>query len=204
LSNEPQNEHENRGTTVAMAASRQKLQEVQIGTRDLNAFLTVQDEEKITQTIERAEALSGLIGDRTVWNVNSTAVGGGVAEMLQSMLAFTRGLGIDARWLVIHGSVAFFKLTKRLHHALHGEPGDGNNFGQALFKQAWLRSMPGQVSQSPRCPCVPIRDNVGFALVLCLSPRSVGFALVLCLSPRFDGSCACPLVTMRFSCLSLG
>ena len=57
---------------------------------------------------------------RVIWNVNSTAHGGGVAEMLWSLLGYLRGLGIDARWVVIQGSPAFFVLTKRLHNLLHG------------------------------------------------------------------------------------
>lgn len=56
-----------------------------------------------------------------VWaNVNSTFVGGGVAEMLQSVLPFARGLGIDARWFVIEGSEEFFTVTKKFHNLLQG------------------------------------------------------------------------------------
>jgi len=56
-----------------------------------------------------------------VWaNVNSTFVGGGVAEMLQSVLPFARGLGIDARWFVIEGSDEFFTVTKKFHNLLQG------------------------------------------------------------------------------------
>lgn len=107
-----------------MNPGAKELEEVYVGTRDLRQFLTVHDEARITEALDRAQRLKDLIGDHTVWNVNSTAVGGGVAEMLQSMLAFSRGLGIDARWLVINGSPEFFQLTKRLHHWLHGESGD--------------------------------------------------------------------------------
>jgi trehalose synthase len=71
---------------------------------------------------ERArEAFAG----RAIWNVNSTARGGGVAEMLVSLLAYARGAGIDARWSVIAGDEGFFHVTKRLHNHLHGSPGDG-------------------------------------------------------------------------------
>lgn len=112
-----------------MTESLRKLDDVHVGTRDLREFLTVHDEERVNQTMRRAAALNKRIGERTVWNINSTAVGGGVAEMLQSMLAFTRGLNIDARWLVINGPPEFFKFTKRLHHALHGEAGDGSPVG---------------------------------------------------------------------------
>ncbi len=72
-----------------------------------------------------------LFAGRTIWNVNSTAVGGGVAEMLQSLLAYARGAGVDTRWLVIEGDPEFFVLTKRLHHRLHGSPGDGGPLGPA-------------------------------------------------------------------------
>ena len=66
---------------------------------------------------------------RTVWNVNSTARGGGVAEMLVSLLAYARGATVDARWLVMSGDARFFAITKRIHNNLHGFPGDGGPLG---------------------------------------------------------------------------
>lgn len=79
-------------------------------------------EAQLEQTIASGRA---LLADRVVWNVNSTARGGGVAEMLASLLAYTRGVGIDARWVVIEGGHDFFTVTKRIHNMLHGSPGDG-------------------------------------------------------------------------------
>ena len=75
----------------------------------------------------RADAarLAAALEGRVFWHVNSTAEGGGVAEMLPSLLGYCRHFGIDSRWLVIGGNPAFFRITKRLHHGLHGEPGDG-------------------------------------------------------------------------------
>src|SRR3954471_22364003 len=72
---------------------------------------------RFEQTIARAHA---LLGTRTVWNVNSTATGGGVAEMLRSLIGYVRGAGVDARWVVIEGDPEFFAVTKRLHNRLHG------------------------------------------------------------------------------------
>src|SRR4051794_35177921 len=69
------------------------------------------------------------LSGRRVWNVNSTARGGGVAEMLRPLLAYARGSGIDARWVVIGGDPKFFAVTKRLHNRLHGMPGDGGALG---------------------------------------------------------------------------
>jgi trehalose synthase len=70
-----------------------------------------------------------LLAGRTLLNVNSTATGGGVAEMLQALLAYVRGAGIDAQWVILAGNPAFFAVTKRIHNAIHGAPGDGGPLG---------------------------------------------------------------------------
>jgi trehalose synthase len=66
---------------------------------------------------------------RVIWHVNSTARGGGVVELLQSLLAYARGAGVDARWMVIGGTGGFFGITKRIHNRLHGAKGDGGPLG---------------------------------------------------------------------------
>ena len=82
--------------------------------------------------LERAAArLRERLGERRVVNVNSTAVGGGVAEMLQTLLGYARGLGVHAEWLVIEGEPGFFGITKRIHNGLYGGPGDGGHLGDA-------------------------------------------------------------------------
>jgi trehalose synthase len=78
-----------------------------------------------------AEAGQSALDGRAVFNINSTASGGGVAEMLQTLLAYVRGAGIDARWLVIEGDPEFFAITKRVHNGLYGFPGDGGELGEA-------------------------------------------------------------------------
>lgn len=71
------------------------------------------------------ETADRMLSGRVIWHVNSTARGGGVAEMLQSLLAYARGAGVDVRWLTIEGSPEFFRITKRIHNHLHGADGDG-------------------------------------------------------------------------------
>jgi trehalose synthase len=66
---------------------------------------------------------------RVIWNVNSTAKGGGVVEMLRPLLGYCRGAGVNARWVVISGGPEFFEITKRLHNRLHGFEGDGGPLG---------------------------------------------------------------------------
>jgi trehalose synthase len=88
----------------------------------LATLLAPERSERLRTTAEFAR---GLLDDRVVWNVNATAHGGGVAEMLQALLAYGRGAGVDTRWLVLNADPQFFAITKRLHNVLHGEPGDG-------------------------------------------------------------------------------
>jgi trehalose synthase len=64
-----------------------------------------------------------------VWNVNSTAQGGGVAEILRSFTSYSRGAGLDMRWMAIEGTPEFFSITKRLHNFLHCEAGDDGALG---------------------------------------------------------------------------
>jgi len=63
----------------------------------------------------------------TIQNINSTAVGGGVAEILNRMIPLMKELGVSARWDVIRGDERFFVITKKLHNALHGTPVDISN-----------------------------------------------------------------------------
>ena len=61
-----------------------------------------------------------VLAGRTIWNVNSTAAGGGVAEMLQVLVGYVQDLDIPIGWLVITGDAGFFAITKRLHNQIHG------------------------------------------------------------------------------------
>jgi trehalose synthase len=87
--------------------------------------------ERIVRFERLAAEARELTRGRVVWNVNATAHGGGVAEMLQTLLAYVRGVGVDTRWLVLTGSPEFFIITKRLHNMLHGARGDGGPLGEA-------------------------------------------------------------------------
>ncbi len=60
------------------------------------------------------------LAGRAIWNVNSTAAGGGVAEMLQVLVGYVQDLEIPIGWLVITGDAEFFAITKRLHNQIHG------------------------------------------------------------------------------------
>lgn len=84
--------------------------------------------ERFAESMRRgAAALRG----RTMWHVNTTLKGGGVAEMLGCLLPYLRGAGVDCRWVVVSGGDDFLAVTKRLHNRLHGFDGDGGELGPA-------------------------------------------------------------------------
>ncbi len=104
------------------------LSEVTLGTLPPESFRSLVGDRyaEFEGAIERART---KLEGRVVWHVNSTSRGGGVAEMLHSYLAYVRGTGVDARWVVTTGSPKFFEVTKRIHNHLHGNPGDGGALG---------------------------------------------------------------------------
>jgi trehalose synthase len=86
--------------------------------------------EEVGRRYERAVAgAARLLAGRTLWHVNSTVKGGGVAELLRSCLGYLSEDGIRTRWLVFEGDDAFFGITKRIHNRLHGVLGDGGSLG---------------------------------------------------------------------------
>ena len=107
------------------------LTHVPVGALTFERFQSVLPTGVFDQFQEAAARSRELFDGRVVWNVNSTSRGGGVAEMLVSLLAYARGAGVDARWVVIDGDDPFFALTKRIHNNLHGSPGDGGDLGDA-------------------------------------------------------------------------
>jgi trehalose synthase len=106
------------------------LHEVGVTARSPEAFADVLSDERYKEFEHVVAEAQQLLKGRTVWNVNSTAHGGGVAEMLPSLMGFALAAGISTRWMVITGDSPFFEVTKRIHNNLHGMPGDGGELGE--------------------------------------------------------------------------
>ena len=75
-----------------------------------------------SDVLEELQLLANPLSGKRVVNINSTAVGGGVAEILNGMIPLLKELGVDARWHVLKGGEAFYVVTKKFHNALHGDP----------------------------------------------------------------------------------
>ena len=107
------------------------LEQVEVAALNPQRFRSVLSAEGLADFQRTITLGRALLTARTFWNVNSTARGGGVAEMLRSLIGYARGAGLDARWAVISGNDEFFRITKRIHNRLHGHAGDGGPLGRA-------------------------------------------------------------------------
>lgn len=107
------------------------MDEIAISPHPLRRFTEILGTEQVAQFTARLEQARRSMAGRTLWHANSTAEGGGVAELLQSVLGYPLECEIPVRWLVIDAGERFFELTKRLHHRLHGSPGDHGSLGEA-------------------------------------------------------------------------
>lgn len=76
----------------------------------------------------------GLLG-KHILHINSTYQGGGVAEMLHTLVPLMNDIGLDAGWRILHGSPDFFSITKRFHNGLQGQPIHMTEIKKQLYTQ---------------------------------------------------------------------
>ena len=119
------------------------MDEVSLQATPATALSPIIGVEATGRLVGALEYTRAALGDRRLWHVSSTARGGGVAEMLASLLPYQRAEGLDVRWLVIQGDEAFFTVTKRIHNNLHGSPGDGGDLGE-LERAVYDRSLSSE------------------------------------------------------------
>jgi trehalose synthase len=92
------------------------LQKVELEPKALSAYLPIVGEPVVEGIRRAAEPLR----DARVLHINATAFGGGVAEMLYTLVPLMRDVGLDAEWRVIEGTDDFFSVTKAFHNGLQG------------------------------------------------------------------------------------
>ena len=99
------------------------MQEIPVSSAALTALGSVLDTRRFEDFTDAMERAAKRLQGRTLWHINSTSEGGGVAEILRSVIGYIAAFDIDVRWDVIDGSEEFFELTKRIHNMLHGADG---------------------------------------------------------------------------------
>lgn len=99
--------------------------------KKLEAYRSIVGDERLDEIVTLAAPLRGA----RVLHVNATAFGGGVAELLGTLVPLMNDLGLVAEWQVIQGATEFFNVTKAMHNALQGMPIPWT----AASQDVWLR-----------------------------------------------------------------
>ncbi|HYY75017.1 MAG TPA: hypothetical protein VE644_01715, partial [Gaiellaceae bacterium] len=108
-----------------------QLQHVNVGTKLLADYATIASRGLMDQIRSLAAPLAG----KRVLHLSATAFGGGVAEILYTLVPLMRDAGIDAEWRVIYGQDEFFDVTKTIHNALQGDPTGLSEEQQETFRR---------------------------------------------------------------------
>lgn len=93
-------------------------EEMSFSEERIAAYAAIAGKEELEELFQLGESVRSI----KVQQINSVRVGGGVAEMLRSLVPFQRKLGLDESWEVISGTPEFFFYTKTLHNFLQGKP----------------------------------------------------------------------------------
>jgi trehalose synthase len=153
--------------------------EVAVPARDPARLRPLIGEQRYADLVAEGARTRAALRGCTVWNVSSTAAGGGVAEMLQVLVGYTLGVGLAVRWLVLAGDLEFFTVTKRIHNRLHGVPGDGGVLSEretAAYASVQAANATAIVAQVRPADVVLLHDPQTAGLV---APLKAAGAVVL-------------------------
>lgn len=100
--------------------------------KTLDQYRKVVGDEKIARIFEEATGLY----DKHILMINSTFRGGGVAEILNSLIPLMNDAGLDIGWRILHGSPDFFQVTKKFHNALQGAKINFTEMKKAVYLEA--------------------------------------------------------------------
>jgi trehalose synthase len=141
------------------------MREVELTRRPLAALASVLTVDQRAALVAAAARARKTLAGRVIWNINATAKGGGVAEILQTLLGYLLDAGVDARWLVLEGNADFFLVTKHLHNTIHGfgDPGQLGASAHAVYQ----RTLQGNAAELLR----QVRPS---DLVMLHDPQSAG------------------------------
>lgn len=141
--------------------------EVNLACRPLGELAALLPGEQAVRLEASVAGAAAALAGRAVWNVSATAAGGGVAEMLYTVLGYMRAAGVDARWFVLDGDEEFLAVTRRLHNAARGL-GDPAGLGPAAhltYQRVLARTLPGLLGMVGRRDLVMLHDPQTAGLV---------------------------------------
>lgn len=136
----------------------------------LKTTVTLQDYRAVVSqgAIDLLHRLADRVRGRSLLHVNSTRVGGGVAEMLHRYLPLFQELGVQTRWEVITGGDEFFRVTKSFHNALQGSE---QAFTDAMLQTYLETNRANAAALNLDADVVIIHDPQPAALIEHVAPR---------------------------------
>ena len=108
-----------------------QLQQVNVGNKALADYATIASR----GLMEQIRALAEPLGGKRVLHLSATAFGGGVAEILYTLVPLMREAGLETEWRVIYGQDEFFDVTKAIHNALQGDKRGLSEDEQEIFRR---------------------------------------------------------------------
>jgi len=94
---------------------RRRVHEIAVPPRPTARLLSVVGDGDVDRFRAALARAGTALGSGTLWHINSTAEGGGVAELLRANLGYLAGDGLRVRWAIFEGDPRFFQITKRIH-----------------------------------------------------------------------------------------
>jgi len=132
--------------------------------RDLMDYQRIVGYEKVAEIYRKAHRLY----DKHILHVNSTYQGGGVAEMLNSLIPLMNDVGVDTGWRILHGTSDFFNTTKTIHNAIQGEPLQLGDYEKQVYTET---NRNFSVFTHINHDCVVIHDPQPLPLILYFKKR---------------------------------
>ena len=139
------------------------LPQVKTRSRELERYKNIISRQLFQEIENLAKKLQGL----KVVHINATPRGGGVAEILKSLVPLMKGVGIKARWHIIPPGRKFFGLTKQLHNALQGKDFTLSSFSRRLYHRYMKRS--SELMKGMRADLLVVHDPQPLGLIDYLS-----------------------------------
>jgi trehalose synthase len=125
---------------------------------NIGKYRKIVGDEEIDRIYEEASPLS----EKRIVHVNSTYLGGGVAEILRSLVPLMNDVGIKTEWIILHGAPDFFIITKKFHNALQGETINLSEMKKRIYL---LQNEINSVYHHVDHDCVIIHDHQPLPLI---------------------------------------
>ncbi|HUS99840.1 MAG TPA: glycosyltransferase [Candidatus Thermoplasmatota archaeon] len=122
-------------------------------------------------TIQKIRNEASSLSEKKMVHINSTYQGGGVAEILNSLIILLNDVGIETDWRILHGSLDFFTITKKFHNALQG---DRINLSEKKKEIYYINNVNNAIFSHINHDIVVVHDPQPLPIITCYKKRQPG------------------------------